>query len=82
MGWNRDLITKVMVYELVASTMAAVFLGYASGVVVSFLGIAQFHIIVELPMKAELPWNQMAVVFVFSIISLIFGGRYGTSLLF
>ena len=71
-----------MIYELIASTLAAMVLGFSAGVIVSLLGIAQFHIIVELPMQAELPWMTIAVVFFFSILSLIAGGRYGTSILF
>merc|ERR1712038_656942 len=82
MGWNRHQIAKVMIYELVASTLAAMVLGFSAGIIVSLLNMAQFHIIVELPMQAELPWMTIVVVLLFSVLSLIIGGRYGTSILF
>ena len=40
MGWNRGQITKVMIYELVSNTLAAMLLGFSVGVIVSLLGIA------------------------------------------
>ena len=81
-GWNQVQITKVMVYELTVSTLAAMLLGFASGVAVSILAVATFHIIVELPLQVELPLATMAVVFIFSLMSLVAGGRYGASTLF
>ena len=81
-GWNQMQITKVMVYELMVSTLAAMLLGFVSGVVVSILAVATFHIIVELPLQVELPLSTMGVVFVFSLMSLVAGGRYGASTLF
>ena len=45
----------MIVYELVATTLAAITLGYVCGITVSVLSIAIFHIIVELPMSVTLP---------------------------
>ncbi len=60
MGCTRKQITSVIVYELVATTLAAITLGYICGIIVSLLSIAIFHIIVELPMKVELPIKTLA----------------------
>ena len=72
----------MIVYELIATTMAAITLGYVCGIIVSLLSIAIFHIIVELPMKVELPVNTLIQIFVFAIGSMIIGAKYGTSILF
>ena len=40
--------------------MAAITLGYVCGIIVSVLSIAIFHIIVELPMKVQLPTTTLA----------------------
>lgn len=73
---------RVIVYELIATTLSAITLGYVCGIVVSVLSIAIFHIIVELPMKVNLPTTLLIQVFVFAIASMIAGARYGTSVLF
>ena len=73
MGCTRGQITRVMIYELTATTFAAMVLGFASGILVSVLAVAQFHIIVELPMEIEIPINTMAILFVFAVFSLYFG---------
>lgn len=62
--------------------MAAITLGYVCGIIVSVLSVAIFHIIVELPMKMQLPWLTLAQIFVFAIASMIAGARYGTAVLF
>jgi len=59
MGCTRRQITSIIVYELISTTMAAITLGYICGIIVSVLSIAIFHIIVELPMKVELPYNTL-----------------------
>ena len=82
MGCTRRQITSVIVYELIATTMAAITLGYICGIIVSVLSIAIFHIIVELPMKVELPVNTLIQIFIFAIASMIVGAKYGTSILF
>ena len=82
MGCTRWQITSVIVYELIATTMAAITLGYVVGIIVSMLSIAIFHIIVELPMKVQLPWMQLVQIFVFAIVSMIAGAKYGTTVLF
>lgn len=40
MGCTRRQITRVMIYELIANTCAAMFFGYAVGMAVSVLTIA------------------------------------------
>lgn len=82
MGCTRRQITSVIVYELIATTMAAITLGYVCGIIVSVLSVAIFHIIVELPMKLELPVAALFQIFVFAIASMIIGARYGTAILF
>ena len=82
MGCTRQQIMRVIVYELIATTLAAITLGYLCGIIVSVLSIAIFHIIVELPMKVDLPTNTLIQIFIFAICSMIAGARYGTSVLF
>ena len=62
--------------------MAAITLGYVCGIIVSVLSVAIFHIIVELPMKMQLPILTLAQIFIFAIASMIAGARYGTAILF
>merc|ERR1719336_1384471 len=64
MGCTRRQITSVIVYELIATTMAAITLGHICGIIVSVLSVAIFHIIVELPMKLELPVAALFQIFV------------------
>ena len=66
-----------MIYELTANTVAAMLLGFASGLIVSILAIHQFHISVELPLTVELPLNNFLVLFLFTITSLYFGAQQG-----
>ena len=82
MGCTRAQITRVMVYELVSNTLSAVTLGYISGSATSVLAIAQMHTIAEIPLVVKLPYNTMAVVFVYGMLSLALGAKYGTSELF
>ena len=82
MGCTRIQITRVMVYELISNTLSAMTLCYLSGLIVSVLAIAQFHTLVELPLKVELPYNTMVVVGICALLSLIAGAKYGTSELF
>ena len=82
MGCTRQQITSVIVYELIATTMAAITLGYICGIIVSVLSIAIFHIIVELPMKVQLPTMTLIQIFIFAIMSMVFGAKYGTAILF
>jgi ABC-type antimicrobial peptide transport system permease subunit len=82
MGCTRMQITSVIVYELIATTLAAITLGYVCGIIVSVLSIAIFHIIVELPMKVQLPWGTLIMIFIFAIFSMLAGAKYGTSVLF
>lgn len=82
MGCTRGQITKVMIYELISNTLSAITLGYISGIFVSCLSIALWHILTELPITIELPYNTMVVVGLCAILSLIFGAKYGTHELF
>ena len=82
MGCTRTQITRVMVYELVSNTLSAMTLGYGAGIIVSCLSIAQFYILVELPLKVSLPYSTMWVVGVCAILSLMAGAKFGTSALF
>lgn len=82
MGTTRSQITRVMVHEMVSNTISAMILGYSSGILISLLSIAQFHIIVELPISIELPLTTMAIVGVSALVSLFFGAKYGTSILY
>ena len=68
-----------MIYELIANTLAAMILGIISGTLVSILAIRLFYTIVELPFEVELPLQTMAVLFLFTVFSLFFGAKYGTS---
>lgn len=49
MGCTRGQITRIMIFELVSNTLSAMTLGFTSGILVSVLAIAQFHVTVELP---------------------------------
>lgn len=71
-----------MVYELVTNVISAMTLGYFSGICVSILAIAQFHTLVELPLRVNFPWATMIIVGCCALISLAVGSRYGTSDLF
>lgn len=82
MGCTRRQITSVIVYELIATTLSAITLGYVCGIIVSVLSIAIFHIIVELPMKVQLPTGTLVKIFIFALASMIAGARYGTAILF
>ena len=82
MGCTRQQIMRVIVYELVSTTLSAITLGYVCGIIVSVLSIAIFHIIVELPMKVNLPTTLLIQLFFFAIASMIAGAKYGTSVLF
>ena len=62
-----------MIYELAANTFAAMFLGFASGILVSVLATSLFHIVVELPLDMDLPINTMLAMFLFTSTSLYFG---------
>lgn len=72
----------MIVYELVATTLAAITLGYVCGITVSVLSIAIFHIIVELPMSVTLPIPTLIQIFLFAVGSMIAGAKYGTAILF
>ena len=76
-GCTRKQIARVMIYELVANTFAAMLLGFASGTLVSVLAIHQFHIIVELPLTIELHLQNFLVLLIFTITSLYFGAQQG-----
>ena len=71
-----------MVYELVSNTLSAMTLGYISGTMVSVFAIAQFHTLVEIPLRVELPISTMVVVGICALMSLGAGAKYGTSELF
>jgi predicted lysophospholipase L1 biosynthesis ABC-type transport system permease subunit len=82
MGCTNSQIIRVMVYELVSNTISAMTLGYISGIVVSVLAIAQFHTLVELPLRITFPYGTMAIVGACALTSLAFGSKFGTSELF
>lgn len=82
MGCTRAQITRVMIYELVSNTLSAMTLGYSSGIIVSCIAIAQFHTLVELPLKFTLPLQTFVIVGICAVMSLIAGGKFGTSALF
>jgi len=71
-----------MIFELVSNTLSAMTLGFTSGILVSVLAIAQFHVTVELPCSIQLPTVTLAIVFGCSILSLVAGARYGTQALY
>ena len=77
-GCTRHQISRVMIYELIANTLAAMVLGLISGCLVSVLAIRLFYTIVELPFEVELPLQTMTVLFLFTLSSLFFGAKYGT----
>lgn len=78
MGSTKEQITRILCYEMISNTLSAMTLGYTSGIFVSVLSIAQFYILVELPLTIELPRTQMIILGVGAIISMIAGGRFGT----
>lgn len=82
MGCTRGQINRVMVYELASNTLSAITLGYGSGICVSMLSIAQFHITIELPLTIRLPYQTMIVVGAAALISLVMGTHYGTKILY
>lgn len=82
MGCTRSQITRIMIYELISNVLSAITLGYASGIVVSCLAIAQFYVTVELPIKINLPYETMGIVGFCAVASLLLGAKYGTSALF
>jgi hypothetical protein len=67
-----------MVFELVANTLSAMTIGYATGVLVSVLALAQAHILVELPLQVKLPYDQIIILGILILVSLVFGARFGT----
>lgn len=82
MGLTRRQITRVMIYELVSNTLSAMTIGYTSGILVSYLAIAQFYTTVELPITLDLPYYTMGVVGFCALISLVVGAKFGTTVLF
>ena len=79
MGSTKEQITRILTFEMISNTLSAMTLGYASGIIVSVLSIAQFYILVELPLKITLPWWHMGVLGAGAILSMIAGARYGTA---
>jgi ABC-type antimicrobial peptide transport system permease subunit len=79
MGSTKHQITRILTYEMISNTLSAMTLGYVSGIIVSVLSIAQFHILVEMPLSITLPWWHMAVLGAGAILSMITGARYGTA---
>ena len=67
---------------MIANTLAALTMGYISGFSISILQVAQFHIIVELPLTVDLPKLPFIAVAVFGLCTMIMGAKYGTSLLY
>lgn len=79
MGSTKEQITRILTYEMISNTLSAVTLGYLSGVFVSVLSIAQFYILVELPLSIELPYRNMIILGAAALISMVVGARYGTA---
>ena len=46
MGSTKEQITRILCYEMISNTLSAMSLGYTSGILVSILAIAQFHVLV------------------------------------
>lgn len=82
MGCTRAMITRIMVYELISNTLSAMTIGYSSGILVSILAIAQFHVTVELPLQVNLPQGMLMAVGICAIGSLVLGAKYGTVTLY
>lgn len=82
MGCTRAMITRIMVYELISNTLSAMTIGYSSGILVSILAIAQFHVTVELPLQVNLPQGMLLAVGICAIGSLVLGAKYGTVTLY
>lgn len=82
MGCTRAMITRIMVYELISNTLSAMTIGYSSGILVSILAIAQFHVTVELPLQVNLPQGMLMAVGICAIGSLVLGAKYGTTTLY
>jgi len=64
---------------MISNTLSAMTLGYGSGILVSLLSIAQFYLLVELPLHITFPKRNMLIVGVGAILSMIIGAKYGTS---
>jgi hypothetical protein len=71
-----------MTIEMVSNTMSAVLIGYGSGLFVSLLTVAQFHIFIELPIELTLPVSPLIGVAVAATFSMILGAKIGTSILY
>ena len=71
-----------MTVEMVSNTMSAILLGYASGIIVSLLTVAQFHIFIELPLTLQLPVAPLIAVGIAATVSMVLGARIGTSMLY
>ncbi len=82
MGLMTDQIRKLMMIEMIANTLSAILLGYFSGIAVSLLTVAQFHIFVELPVEFSLPLAPLLMVGGASIFSMVAGARLGTNILY
>jgi ABC-type antimicrobial peptide transport system permease subunit len=79
MGSTKEQITRILCFEMISNTLSAMTLGYGSGILVSLLSIAQFYILVELPLSITFPKRNMLIVGVGAILSMIIGAKYGTS---
>ena len=82
MGCTKHMITRIMVYEMISNTLAALTMGYASGAFVSSLQIALFYLIVELPLSVKFPVAPFVSVGITGVFTMIVGAKYGTSLLY
>lgn len=79
MGSTKEQITRILCFEMISNTLSAMTLGYGSGILVSVLSIAQFYILVELPLSITFPKRNMLILGVGAIFSMIIGAKYGTS---
>lgn len=71
-----------MMMEMFANTFSAILLGYITGIAISLLTVAQFHIFVELPVVFAVPLTPLVGVGVAALVSMIAGAKIGTSILY
>ena len=59
---------QLYLFESFGITSAAAILGFGTGIIISFIMVAQFAVITEMPLMFEVPWASLAFMLVVSLI--------------
>lgn len=71
-GVTKAQGSRIFMYEAFVVVLAAAFLGFFVGLVVSTMVTAQFYLFVELPYDLEWPFALLAIMLVVSLVTTFF----------